>query len=67
MCLSFCLKDVPTTAAQRSHNQGSNVLANLNQQNSRPNALHEVRAHSISNNHSFEIVKEITTLQDGQL
>jgi hypothetical protein len=60
MCLSFCLEDVPTTAAQRRHNQGSNVLANLNQQNSRPNASHEVRAHSISNNHSFRTVKEIT-------
>jgi hypothetical protein len=47
--LSFII-DVRTTAAQRLHNQ----------QNSRPNSLHEDRAHSISNNHSFQTVKEIT-------
>jgi hypothetical protein len=51
---------VRTTNAQSLHNQRNNVLANHNQQNSRPNALYEERAHSISNNHSFRTVKEIT-------
>jgi hypothetical protein len=45
---------------QRRRNQRNNALVNHNQQNSRPNALHEDRAHSISNNHSFQTVKEIT-------
>jgi hypothetical protein len=57
--LSFII-DVRTTAAQRLHNQRNNALVNHNQQNSRPIALHEERVHSISNNHRFETVKEIT-------
>jgi hypothetical protein len=51
---------VRTTNAQSLQNQRNNVLANHNQQNSRPIALHEESAHSVSNNHSFETGNVIT-------